>query len=117
MATSAGRMRALRERARRGPLGQGPSSKTSIYRKGVVAPSGQPYREPLGVWLTLQIQEADNRLVKGCHAFVYRTQQGRGPFAYGVAKDELRALNSIFRSGRAKQMKLVRSCCPVAAVL
>jgi serine/threonine protein kinase len=62
----------------------------SFYRKGIVAPAGQPHREPLGIWLTLQIREADNRPVQGCHAFVGRAQQGRDRFAYSVANEPAR---------------------------
>jgi hypothetical protein len=62
----------------------------AFYRKGIVAPAGQPPREPVGVWLTLQIREADNRLVKGCYAFVNRAPQGRGRFAYTVANEPAR---------------------------
>jgi hypothetical protein len=54
------------------------------------ASSGQPHREPLGVWLTLQIREADDRPVQRCHAFVNRAQQGRGRFAYSVGNEPAR---------------------------
>jgi serine/threonine protein kinase len=62
----------------------------AFSRKGVVAPSAQPRRVPLGVWLTLQIREADDRLVQRCHAFVNRAPQGRGRFAYSVANEPAR---------------------------
>ncbi|MGJ4931586.1 protein kinase domain-containing protein [Bradyrhizobium sp. HKCCYLS2038] len=62
----------------------------AFYRKAIVAPAGQSPKEPVGIWLTLQTREPDNRPVQRCHAFVNRTQQGRGRFAYAIATEPAR---------------------------
>jgi serine/threonine protein kinase len=70
-----------------GPQGRITALQFAFYRKGIVAPAGRPPKEPVGIWLTLQIREADNRAVQGCSAYVSRAAHGRGSFVYGVAKE------------------------------
>jgi serine/threonine protein kinase len=62
----------------------------AFYRKGIVRHASQSLKEPVGVWPVLQIREADNRPVKGCHAYVDRKPQGRGRFVCGIANEPAR---------------------------